>query len=62
LSKALLHDGVRSVSTEEVLAALDAGLTTPPVPEEVAEWVSLDAMLRIDATNDQDATRGVRLS
>src|SRR5204863_8465281 len=25
LSKALLHDGVRSVSPEEVLAALDAG-------------------------------------
>lgn len=61
LSKALLHDGVKSVSPGEVLADLDAGLMAPPLPHEVAEWLLLDGMLRVDATDDEDARRGVRL-
>ena len=49
-SKALLHDGYRSVSPEEVLAALKLRLTAPPIPDAIAEWLLLDGMLSADAT------------
>jgi len=52
LSKALLHDGDRSVSTEEVLAALDIRLTAPRTPGEIAEWLVLDEMLSAVATEN----------
>jgi len=62
LSKALLHDRARSISTDEVLAALDARVAPPPVPNEVAEWILLDEMLRVGATGDKDPERELRLS
>jgi hypothetical protein len=52
LSKALLHDGDRSVSTEEVLAALDIRLTAPRIPGEIAEWLLLGEMLSAAATEN----------
>jgi hypothetical protein len=52
LSKALLHDGLRSVPPEEVLAALGEAPPRPPVPDEIAEWLLLDGMLRIEADSE----------
>ena len=51
LGKVLLHNGVRSISPAEVLATLSAELTSPPVPEDVAEWMLLERMLRAEATD-----------
>ena len=56
-SKALLHDGERSVSPEEVLAALDIRLTTPPIPDEISEWLLLDEML--SAAETENGSRSI---
>jgi acyl-CoA thioesterase FadM len=47
MSKALLRGGGRSVPPEEVVATVEPGLSSPPMPAIVVEWLSVDEMLRI---------------
>jgi|HubBroStandDraft_6_1064221.scaffolds.fasta_scaffold636656_2 acyl-CoA thioesterase FadM len=51
LSKALLREAGRSVPPQEVLATVEPGLASPPMPAIVAEWLSLDEMLRAQGTD-----------
>ena len=48
LTKVLLRDRNRSITPVEVLGNLGRHVTSPPIPLEVAQWISTDEMLRAD--------------